>query len=227
MSKVTEREKARALRREGKSVGEIQVEVGVSKGSVSRWVRDIELTPEQIKELRDRNPCYNRGGNFGSNGLREKHKAIREQFQERGREDAKKGDNLHRMGCILYWAEGAKNRTTLSFGNSDNEMMKLFVRFLRKCFGVAEEDITVRIQCYSDVNVREAESYWLSELGLNKTSLRKSVIDCRPRSSKHKGKARKLNFGICVIIVCDVELVQRIFGAIQEYGGFRKECWVE
>lgn len=226
MSKVVEREKARELRRIGKSIREIQSELGVSKGSISRWVGDIELTEGQIEILRERNPCQNRSGNFGSNGMKEKHKAIRIRFQEQGREDARKNDNLHKMGCMLYWAEGAKNRCQLDFTNSDVDMMKLFVGFLKKCFGVTDEDIALRVACYSDIDTIAAESYWLSKIGLDRKCIRKSTVDCRPRSSKHTGTARRLPFGVCKVRVSSVEVVQRIFGAIQEYGGFTKREWI-
>jgi transposase len=45
--KTRERELARQLRREdGASIKDIAFRVGVSKSSVSLWVRDIQLTPE-------------------------------------------------------------------------------------------------------------------------------------------------------------------------------------
>jgi transposase len=51
--KKPEREIVRALRRdEGRSMREIAEMVGVSKSSVSLWVRDIDLTPEQHEALR-------------------------------------------------------------------------------------------------------------------------------------------------------------------------------
>lgn len=59
--KTKQRELARTLRREeGASINEIARRVGVSKSSVSYWVRDIELTAEQHEELLRRNPAYNR-----------------------------------------------------------------------------------------------------------------------------------------------------------------------
>ena len=55
--KVAEREHARKLRREkGLPIKVIAYEIGVSWSSVSRWVRDIELTPEQEAALREANP---------------------------------------------------------------------------------------------------------------------------------------------------------------------------
>ena len=49
--KKAERDQARELRRQGLSLGEIRRQLGVAKSSVSLWVRDIELTPEQLERL--------------------------------------------------------------------------------------------------------------------------------------------------------------------------------
>ncbi len=59
--KTHERELARRLRQEeGAAVGEIAERLGVSKSSVSLWVRDIELSEAQQEALLQRNPAYNR-----------------------------------------------------------------------------------------------------------------------------------------------------------------------
>jgi len=56
--KTDERNRARILRREhGLSVRHITKVLGVSKSSVSLWVRDIELAPEQVARLKDGNPA--------------------------------------------------------------------------------------------------------------------------------------------------------------------------
>src|SRR5262245_53886102 len=51
--KTAEREMARRIRREeGASINEIARRTGAAKSSISRWVRDIELTKEQHESLR-------------------------------------------------------------------------------------------------------------------------------------------------------------------------------
>src|SRR5215207_10147000 len=58
--KMEEREEARRLRHErGLPVKEIAGIVGVSVSSVSLWVRDVSLTPEQEAALDARNPARN------------------------------------------------------------------------------------------------------------------------------------------------------------------------
>jgi transposase len=59
--KTRERELARSLRiDQGRSLKEIASELAVSTSSVSGWVRDVELSPEQHQALRE----HNRGGHL-------------------------------------------------------------------------------------------------------------------------------------------------------------------
>src|SRR5215208_856800 len=50
--KVVERQQARRLRRAGLPLDEIAAQVGVSKSSVSLWVRDVELDVPVIRSAR-------------------------------------------------------------------------------------------------------------------------------------------------------------------------------
>jgi transposase len=66
--KVAERERARSLRRElGLPIKEIARQIGVSVSSVSLWVRDVSLTPEQEAALDARNPARNAQRNGAAN----------------------------------------------------------------------------------------------------------------------------------------------------------------
>src|SRR3954462_8532591 len=49
--KTEEQRRARELRALGWSIGEIETEVGVSRASVSHWVRDVPLGDEAQKRL--------------------------------------------------------------------------------------------------------------------------------------------------------------------------------
>jgi len=50
--KAQEQARARLLRKQGFSVREITAKIGSAKGSVSRWVRGIPLTRQQIARLK-------------------------------------------------------------------------------------------------------------------------------------------------------------------------------
>lgn len=221
--KLKEKAEARRLRQEGVSVRTIAQMLGVSRGSVSTWVRDIELTPEQRKALK---------GNQKNNQVLaaranvEKHLQLREQYQQEGREKAREGDLLHLAGCMLYWGEGAKARNSLTMTNSDADMLIFYMRFLKESLGVVDDDITLHINCYTHqgLTLEEIETYWVETLDLPASCLRKSSINIQPSSSQQKG--RKLLYGTCKIHISQTRLIQHVYGAIQEYSGIDKPEWV-
>jgi transposase-like protein len=226
--KTEERELARALRRdEGASIKDIARRVGVSVSSVSVWVRDIRLSPEQHAALAARNVAYNRqmSGTWKQAASR---RAERVAYQERGRARARDGDVLYVAGCMLFWAEGGKHRNTLRFTNSDPEMIRLFATFLRTCFDLEPEAMRLMCNLFADhVGAqREIERFWLDVADLPETCLCKSTINVYSKYSQKK-RHNKLPYGTCRISVSRTWVVQEVFGAIQELGGFTRDAWLE
>lgn len=215
-------EQARELRRQGKSVSEIMKVLGVSKGSVSLWVRGIELSVEQQASLKARQRQWG-GQNKGASVNRSKGREQRLTYQKQGREAAKNGDILHLKGCMLYWAEGAKARNTLIFVNSDPNMMLLFKGFLSESMAITDEEIAIYIHChFEDTQIhQQIGEYWLNLLNLPRTCLKKIFVKVGS-NTRHN----RLENGVCTIRVYKQELVQHIFGAIQEYGGFENPAWL-
>ena len=226
--KTRERELSRQLRRdEGASIKEIARRVGVSVSSVSHWVRDIELTPEQHAALQERNVAYNRQMS-GTWKQAARRRIERVEYQEHGRAMARFGDPLFVAGCMLNWAEGSRGRNSVKFTNSDPDMVRLFVRFLRECFDVGDDAISLTCNLFADHVERQhdVERFWLTVAGLPETSLRKSTVNTYSKYSQKK-RRNKLAYGTCRISVCRTWLAQSIYGAIQEIGGFTREAWLE
>jgi transcriptional regulator with XRE-family HTH domain len=224
--KTAVREQARALRRnEGLSVKAIAQRVGVSPSSVSRWVKDVQLSEEQRAILLAR--AYN-GGIKGSSINAALCREARILAQEDGRALARQGEPLHVAGCMLYWAEGSKSRNQIQFTNSDPEMARFFATFLRTYFNLRDEDIRVTCNLFADhlAKQQEIEQFWLDMLGLPRASLRKSVVNVYSKYSKKK-RLNRLPFGTCRIAVSRTRVVQSIFGSIQEYGGFERVDWID
>ena len=201
--KTQERELARYLRREeGAAINEIARRVGASKSSVSLWVRDIELSEEQRQALLERNPAYNRQ-HSGWTKLAERRRAERIAYQEDGRRRARRRDPGFVAGCMLYWAEGAKERNQLQFSNADAAMARFFVDFLRRHFGLRDDEIRITCYLYADHLEKQAEieQHWLDALELPRESLRKSVVNVYSKYSKRK-RVGNLPFGTCRVVVC-------------------------
>jgi hypothetical protein len=218
---------ARTLRSEGFSMRDIQRLVGVSRSSVSLWVRDIELTDEQQAVLRARNAAYDRqrlGNKIWAAMCRDRRIA----WQRQGRVMARAGDPVFAAGCMLYWAEGSKTRNVARMTNADPDVLRFFVTFLRRYFGVPDEAFAVTCNLFADhlSRQREVEQFWLETLGLPEACLKKSVVN---RYSKYSQKKRQnlLPWGTTRLSVCRTQIVQTIFGAIQELGGFDRPEWLD
>jgi hypothetical protein len=132
------------------------------------------------------------------------------------------------MGCLLYWAEGAKKRNTVAFTNSDPEMMKLFVRFVRACYEVEDERMALTINCYvtNGLSAGAIVSWWLRELRLPHGCARKSIVN-RVSSASRSRRGHVLPYGTARVVIHSVFVVQSIFGAIQEYAGFARPAWLD
>jgi hypothetical protein len=151
----------------------------------------------------------------------------RKSAQALGRARARRGELIHAAGCMLFWAEGSRARNTVDFVNSDPAMIKVFVQFLRSCYAVPDSKIALTCNLFADheSRQREIEDFWLELVGLPRTRLRKTTVNRYSKYSKKK-RRNKLPYGTCRFTVCDTQLVQNLYGAIQEYGGFEREQWL-
>jgi transcriptional regulator with XRE-family HTH domain len=226
--KTDEQVEARRLRREfGLPINEIARRVGVSKSSVSIWVRDVPLSATQIEALRQMNPAYNRQLR-GATTNAERWRERRRGWQEEGRALARRGDPTHTAGVMLYWAEGDKNnRHTARLSNSDPELVRFFLDFVRATFDIPEERIRVTCYLFADhVDTQSAiEQFWLDRLELPRSCLCRSIVNVYSKHSL-KRRANKLPYGTCRLSLNSVQVMQSLYGSIQEYGGFERPEWL-
>ena len=198
----------------------------MSRSSISLWVRDIELRPEQHAALHARNPAYN-GQRAGTEAKIAKYRAIRARYQRDGRALVQ-GNPDFAAGCMLYWAEGRKSRNSAQMTNSDPEVLRFFTTFLRRYFAVPDELFSVTCNLFADhlAQQQEVESFWLDTLALPDACLRKSIVNVYSKYSQKK-RRNMLPYGTCRVAVHRTHVVQTIYGAIQEYGGFDRPEWLD
>jgi hypothetical protein len=223
--KTDEQRRARELRALGWSIGEIEMEVGVSRASVSYWVREVPLSEEAQKRLLWR---VGLGPLTSAQRSATRARTVRRAHQDDGRALARSRDGSYRAGCMLFWAEGDKRRNGAAIANSDPDLLVVFAAFLREHFDVTDDKIVISCNLFADHAVRqhEIEDVWLAKLGLPRSQLRKTIVN---KYSKHSQKKRqnKLPFGTCKLVVHSTQIVQTIYGSIQEYGGFERPEWLD
>lgn len=139
----------------------------------------------------------------------------------------RRGEPLFIAGCMLHWGEGTKGPNCIELTNSDVDLMRLFVRFLRESLDVPSDRIRLTVNCFlgNGLTLDEIEGWWLERLGLPPGSLRAATVN-RP-SKRSKGARRRLLYGTARVTVHSTELVQQIYGAIQEYGDFERSEWLQ
>jgi hypothetical protein len=187
------RAKARDLREQGLDYEEIVAELGVSKSSVSLWVRDLPRPPRLSYE-----ECRKRS----AEGVR-KYWAVQGPIREAEREaiSAAAAAQIGQLndreiliaGAIAYWCEGAKNKPyrrsdRVTFLNSDPALIKFFLRFLEAA-GIGREDLVYRVQIHETADVEAAQRFWLDVTQTHPAQFR------RPTLKRHNPKTVRKNTG--------------------------------
>jgi len=223
--KTEEQRRARELRADGCSVKEIERRLRVARSSVSRRVKDIHLGDEQRRALAAR---VTEGRLQATERKARAARLLRAEYQQEGRRFARERGGSYAAGCMLYWAEGEKNRCKLSVSNSDVDLLRFFVGFVRDHFDVPDDKMRIHCHLFADhlERQREIEHFWLTALGLPPARLGKSVVNTYSKYSRKKRK-NKLPYGTCKLTVYSTRIVQTIFGSIQEHGGFDRPGWLD
>jgi transposase len=175
------RAKAVAMREEGRSYSEIQAVVGVSKSTLSLWLRDVPLTEDQQRALALRSPA---DATRRAQAIRASAAQRRARIHDEARAQISNlsESELFVGGVVAYWAEGSKNKpwrtgTRVSFLNSDPAMILLFLRWLA-LIGVDAERLQFRLNIHESANVAAAEAFWADVVGvpvhvLDRTTLKR------------------------------------------------------
>ncbi len=186
MAKSELRIKARKMREKGESVKAIARLLGVSKSSVSLWVRDIILTFEQYQTLQKRSI---KGG--------EKGRIIGAFIQKKRRLDTiiqmenlgiqkflKLSDKeFFTAGIALYWAEGTKKKREFCLCNSDPNLIVFMIRWMDKFFGIKISQIKAVVGINEIHRNRDGvvKDFWSNVTGIplsqfRQTSFKKSKV---------------------------------------------------
>lgn len=204
------KEKARNLRKQGWSIGEISRKIKIPKNTLSGWIKDIQLTDKQKKRIRQK--IIDSGTIGRSLAVKANYEKI-QRWKQRIREKVSFFEHVPfqnietgRLICgILYLCEGAKYPASrfLYFGNSDPKIILFFINLLRKCYKIDENKLRFSIGYRYDQNYDKLKKYWSKLIPIPKSKCLRSKPDIR---TKGKPTKRKDYMGICRIIYYDTSL---------------------
>ena len=169
--KLAEQQRARRLRLEGKTMLEIARTLGVSKSSVSLWVRDIEV------EIRRGAPVERRPNALQRAKLAEIADCDR---IARDRIGALTDQAFLAAGAALYAGEGAKRDGSVVFANTDPAMIAFFCAWLRRYFSVDEGRLRARVYLHEGLDLDRAQQFWSAITGVPLEQFRTGYRGRRP-----------------------------------------------
>jgi predicted DNA-binding protein YlxM (UPF0122 family) len=121
---------------------------------------------------------------------------------------------LKAIGTMLYWGEGYKAGTSMvDFANSDKDMIRLFLKFLRMICGVDEKRLRVYPYFYSNQDANKNINYWNKLTKIPKSQFTKPYI----RKDFREDKKDKMPHGLIHIRYSDKKLLNLIKSWIEEY----------
>lgn len=210
--KLEDKRKAIELRIQGKTYSEIRAVIpNLPKSTLSGWLRNIKLTPEQEERLRR---------NVEKNIYKGRVKAawaIRQSRIKRTNyiiEQAKKEvpsllkNPLFLIGLSLYWAEGTKSNEYVQFANSDPRLIKIMMKWFREICKVPDEKMKIHIYIHKVYSHENCEAFWSKITSIPVSRFGKTTYKPTP----HKVKKNLDYKGVCRIDISDVNLFRRIMG---------------
>ncbi|MDP2905643.1 MAG: hypothetical protein Q8O22_05015 [Candidatus Omnitrophota bacterium] len=220
--KLEEKNKARQLRQGGFSLKQIAAALDVSKGSVSGWVRDIELSADLLGNIDDqRRLARERARITRLSNIADKNREISLKCKEEILPVSNR--DLWMSGLMLYAGEGYKSKMVsnqrVELANSDPDILRLFISFLLSVCSVPKNKIIMRLMLYEDIDLKEAHKYWSEQLDIPESQFRKSFIKQSFRDIENR-HLRRSEYGTAHVHVYDVVLYRKIMGwinAIYEY----------
>lgn len=209
------RVRAMEMRREGRSYREITESLSVPKSTLSTWLKDVALTGEQRRLLREQTPDAGRRRSIA-------RRARRIAETERILSDARAAigpitdRELFLAGIVAYWAEGAKSKPwrrdeRVTFINSDPSMIRIFLAWVRR-LGFTNDDLIFRVSIHEDADIEGAERSWAELVGVPAKRFERTTLKRHNPSSSRRNRGEGYVGCLTIVVRRSTELYRHISG---------------
>lgn len=231
MRSQREKEQAKKLRFQGGSYGEIGKSLDISKSTLHGWLHGLEISDKAKRRIQDR--VYEKSVKALIRRNKRQTAVARDRARKNRQLGASKIKSLTRKdllttGAALYWAEGYKKTVVkngrkvthhvVSLTNSDPDLIKLFLKFLREYCGVPNNRIKTTVRAFQHHNREELRAYWQEVTSVEPKNLTVRHY-AESISSRRRRPYNRLPYGVAQITVGSTNLFHQIMGYIE---GLRK-----
>lgn len=192
-----------ALRRGGQTYTEIQetLKLPISSSTLSDWFKYAEFSSDERELIALHGKERIQNGSIKTASIK---KAKRDAYFQSIHDDFfylkdfLENKEIAKLGLVmLYLCEGSKtNKGSLCFGNSNPDIIKLFLRLFRNSYPVDETKLRCTVQCRADQDTEELKLFWAQVTNIPFEQFYKPKIDKRTIGIPTK----KLDYkGVCRI----------------------------
>ncbi len=212
------KQRARRLRATGASLFDISNILGneIPKSTLSGWFKGMILPTEAIERTKTRNLKKLAIARIAAKRAKasDRQKYLSDFSQANAHLSILKNnkDIAKIILSILFLAEGSKISGCIVFGNSDRNIIKLFLHLLRMCYKLNETKMRCTVQCRADQKIIDLEKYWstVTRIPLN--------LFCKPqfdRRSIGKPTMKKGYMGVCRITYYSAHIFHDLMQVIE------------
>ncbi len=222
-----DREQALKLRLKGASYNEITSLLGIPKSTLSTWFAHLQLSPKAQEKLKLKAYLPARDALIRHNKRQTKDAILRAKtIRSLSSKQIKPltHEVLFILGISLYWAEGYKlsakrqgrelTSHPISLTNSDPQLIKIFIRFLKEICHVDESKMKAELRIYEHLNEKQLLHYWQDVTGIPLANFHKTYYGIS-KSSQGKRPFNRLPYGTICIRVYNTRLFHTIMGWIE------------
>lgn len=206
--KSVEKQQAVILRKQGCSLQEISIKLGVSKGTASIWLQRTPLSARARERIQKRRDEGSRKSRATLNSRTNKRLTEALGFAQKTLGNiADTVDNSRLYCALLYWCEGekSKNDKSLFFTNSDPLLVKLFLKHLRKGYAIEEQKFRVCIHLHSYHDSKKQLLFWSQVTNIPLTQF------IKPYQKLNSGKNKRVGYAGCASVrYHDVRIARQI-----------------
>lgn len=171
--------KAIELREKGYTFSKICDVVGfIPKGTLSNWLRNIELNNRQNKRIRDKMISK---GLIGRQIGSERNHLLRMERISNIKRIAQKEYNIYirqeyfLSGLVLYLAEGTKKNERFEFMNSDFKLVKFMMLWINNFGKIDFDSLRFRLYIHKLYEHEKCKEFWSSMLNIRHDQFLKTI----------------------------------------------------
>ncbi len=211
------KEKAIKYREQGCSYAMISEKLGLCKGTLSYWLKEIPYKPNKETLQRIQFAVFKSSQIAHDRKILNIKTTKRKAKKEIGKITKR---DLWLLGIGLYLGEGMKSQESVRIINSDPEIIKIAIKWFKEICGLSTQNFNLAIHTYPDNNIKKTVAYWSKITEIPKSQFGKTQVD--KRINKSVRKIGKLPYGTAHLTIrawgeerFGVKLHRRIMGWIE------------